>query len=147
MGIFTLFLWKSHPLTHRHHLHKLCNMNGVSGSYTSGRSKGYEFSLTWVVTGVSFICNCTLFQSPLKRHTTSLRPWCQLFDFLALGIFPSFLWGLLYIYKANIIYSAFGYFGKRDFQKILSTLLLEAWPLKKQTNKQTPKLPESQGLC
>ena len=56
-----------------------------------------------------------------------------LFDFLTLGISPSFLWGLLYIYKANIIYSAFGCFGKRDFQKILSTLLLEAWPLLKKT--------------
>ena len=67
-----------------------------------------------------------------------------LFDFLTLGISPSFLWGLLYIYKANIIYSAFGCFGKRDFQKILSTLLLEAWPLLKKT-KQKQKHQNSQN--
>lgn len=135
--IFTFyFLWKSHPLTHRHHLHKLYHMNSVSGSCTPGRSKGYEFYLSTLGGEqgelIIYLWLYFISKAPKETHYWFTTLVSALFDFLVLRMFLSYV--NCYAFT-RLIYSACQCFGKRDFQNILSTPLLEVWPLFLKTNK------------
>lgn len=86
-----------------------------------------SLSLTWVVTGVAYHLSVIVlyFKAPSKDTLLVYYPGVNSLQLFSPGNFPSFP-PRTATHKANIIYSAFGCFGKRDFQKILSTLLLEA---------------------
>ena len=67
-------------------------MNDVSGSYTSGRSKRYEFSLTWVVTGVAYHLSVIVlyFKAPSKDTLLVYYPGVNSLQLFSPGNFPFF---------------------------------------------------------